>query len=121
MTKYLVLVDVDAVHFLRVKKGAKALITRNGRLYRNDSNYYVKDYLSSDALRINRMDSTQPVLTKVQYSDPDLTRVFIQSAKLSGNKKKIWLNMDSSKLWQYLTAIIVVGSLLYGFLSSGGF
>lgn len=120
MTKYLVLVDVDAVHFLRVKKGAKALITRNGRIYRNDSGYYVKDYLSSDAIRINRLDSTQPVLTGAEYCDPDLTRVYIKSAKLSGSKRKIWLNMDASKMWQYLTAIIVVGSLLYGFLANGG-
>lgn len=121
MTKYLVLVDVDAVRFLRVKKGAKALITRNGRIYRNDSDYYIKDYLSSDAIRINRMDSTQPVLTRAQFSDPDMTRVFIKSSKLSGSKKKIWLNMDASQIWKYLTAIIIVGSLAYGFLVSGGF
>lgn len=121
MTKYLVLIDVDKVRFLKVKKGAKSLITRNGRIYRNDAGYYVKDYLSADALRINRLDSTQPVLTRAQFSDPDLTRVYIESAKLSGSKKRVWLNMDASKIWQYLTAVAIVGSLLYGFLIYGGF
>lgn len=119
MTKYLVLLDVDVIRFLKVKKRARALVSRDYGLYRNDSKFYIKDFQSSDAMRFNRVSSTQPILPRAKFIDPDDTRVYIQSAKLGSGKKKRWLNMDSNNLWKYLTAIALVGSLIYGFLVYG--
>ena len=48
-----------------------------------------------------------------------MTRAKIDSMKLAGSKRKMWLNLDSSSLWKYLTAIAVVGSLIYGFTVYG--
>lgn len=121
MVKYLVLLDVDAIHFLKIKKRARALVSRGYGLYRNDPKFYLKDQLSSDAMRFNRVSSTQPILNKAKFVDPDDTRVYIQSAKLGSGKRSRWLNMDSSNLWKWLTGIAIAGSLAYGFLVYGGF
>ena len=52
--------------------------------------------------------------------DPDNTRVLIRSAKLGGNKKRIWLNLDSSKIVQYVAVVAIVGGVLYGIMMNGG-
>lgn len=116
--KFLARIECNQIRFIKIKKSG-ALVTIQGRLYRADDRYYVKDYLSGDAMRFQRIDSTQIIDNAGTYIDPDMTRIISDSAKLSGNKKKIWLNLDSSKLWQYLTIIAVVGSLIYGFLVMG--
>lgn len=118
MPKYIARIECNRILFIKVKKRAKALVTVDGRLYPNDDRYYVKDYLSSDAMRFQRIDSTQIISTRPIFIDPDMIRAISDSAKLSGNKKKIWLNMDSSSLWKYLTAIAVIGALIYGFLGA---
>lgn len=117
--KYIARMEINRILFIKVKKKAKALVTVDGRLYPNDDKYYVKDALSDDAVRFQPIDSSQIVFTRPVFIDPDMTRAVAKSAKLSGNKKKIWLNMDSPQLWKYLTAIAVVGSLIYGFLVMG--
>lgn len=116
MAKFLARIEVNRILFIKVKKKAKALVTVDGRLYPNDDKYYLKDRLSDDAITFRNIDSTQVIFNRPVFIDPDMTRAVTKSAKLSGNKKKIWLNLDSSKLWQYLTIIAIVGSLIYGFL-----
>jgi hypothetical protein len=80
-----------------------------------DDDLMVKDTKTSD------VDSTQPYLPRARLVDPDFTRALIQSAQLSGNKKGNWINISTSKMWEYLTAVIVVGCLIYGLLVGGGF
>lgn len=116
--KYLVRIECDRISFIKIKKSAKALVTVNGRLYRNDDALYVKDHFSSDAMRFQNIDSSQILSNRPVFIDPDMTRAYADSAKLSGNKRRVWLNLDSSSLWKYLTAIAVVFSLAYGFLST---
>lgn len=116
--KYLAIEECDRITFVKIKKSAKALVTLRGRLYRNDDQFYVKDYMSSDAVRFQNIDSSQIVSNIPIFVDPDMTRAYADSAKLSGNKRRIWLNMDSGNLWKYFTVIAVIGSLLYGFLST---
>lgn len=117
--KILVIIESNRMRFLKMKKNAKPLVTVNGRIYPNDDEYYLKDHISSVAMRFQRIDSSQIVFNKPVFIDPDLTRAKIDSMKLAGSKKRLWLNLDSSKLWKYLTAIAIVGSLIYGFLVMG--
>ena len=117
--KYLVIIESNRIKFLKMKKNARALVTVNGRIYPNDDGYYLKDHFSSEAMRFQRIDSTQIITNHIEFIDPDMTRVKIKSMQLAGSKKKLWFNMDSSQLWKWLTAIAVVGSLIYGFLVMG--
>lgn len=110
---------MDVIRFCKVKKRARSLVSRDYGLYRNDPKFYVKDARSSDAMRFNRVSSTQPILTKAKFIDPDDTRCYIQSAKLGSGKRARWLNMDANNLWKYLTVVAVVGSLIYGFAIYG--
>lgn len=118
--KYLTLVECDQITFFRIKKKAKSLVTVKSRLYPLFDDLYIKEHDGRDAYRINRIDSTQPVHVKPTYVDPDYVRVLIKSMKIAGQKKKMWLNMDASQLWKYLTGVIIIGALIYGFLVGGG-
>ena len=120
-TKYMGIMETDGIRIIRLKKGARPMITKGGRLYRADDRLFIADRHAADALLLYRIDSTQPILCRKEHIDTDLTRALIDSAKLSGNKKKSWLNLDRGKLWQYFAAVAVIGSLLYGFLAYGGF
>lgn len=117
--KILAVLESNRIRFLKMKKNAKPLVTVNGRIYPNDDDLYLKDHNSSVAMRFQRIDSSQIIFNRPIFIDPDLTRAKIDSMKLAGSKKRLWLNMDSSKLWKYLTAIAVIGSLIYGFMVAG--
>lgn len=117
--KILVILESNRIRFLKMKKNAKPLVTINGRIYPNDDDLYIKDQCSSIAMRFQRIDSSQIIFNRPIFIDPDYTRAKIDSMKLAGTKKKLWLNLDSSKLWKYLTFIAVAGSLIYGFLVMG--
>ena len=111
--KYLAIVEVNRIRFLKLKKNARPLVTVNGRIYPNDDVYYVRDHLSSDAVRFQRIDSSQIIHCRYVFIDPDMTRAKIDSMKLANT------NLDSGQLWKWLTAIAIVGSLIYGFLVMG--
>ena len=96
------------------------MLSLSNRLYWNEDRYYTKDKHSSDAIRVTPIDSNQVGMVTPVLINPDDVRAMIMSKEIAGNKKKSWLNLDASKLWQYLTLIIVVGALLYGFLMKGG-
>ena len=117
--KILALVEVNRIRFIKMKKNARPLVTINGRIYPNDDELYIKDQISGNALRIQRVDSSQIIHRSPIFIDPDLTRAKIDSMKLAGSKRKMWLNLDGSNLWKWLTVIAVVGSLIYGFLIYG--
>ena len=117
--KILALVEVNRIRFIKMKKNARPLVTINGRIYPNDDELYIKDQISGNALRIQRVDSSQIIHRSPIFIDPDLTRAKIDSMKLAGSKRKMWLNLDGSNLWKWLTAIAVVGSLIYGFMVYG--
>ena len=119
MVRYFARIEVDRILFLKVKKRAKNLLTVGGRLYPNDDYLYVKDYLTADAIRFNNIESSQPITCRPTYVDPDATRIKILYGKLTGNKKKLWLNMDASNLWKYLVMVIIAGSILWGLISGG--
>ena len=120
MTKWLVRIECDRIKFFKVKKATRQLLTLHGRLYRNDDCLYVKDKHCSDAYRIFQIDSNQVGKPRPMLVDPNDTRAMIMSKEISGQKKKAWLNMDASKLWMYLVAAIIGGTVLYTVLINGG-
>ena len=121
MTKYLVRLQTDRIKWFKVKKAERLLLSLHNRLYWNEDRYYTKDMHSSDAIRITNIDSNQVGMVTPQLINPDDIRATIMSKEISGQKKKSWLNMDASKLWQYLTVAIVAGAILYMVLINGGF
>lgn len=96
------------------------MVTVAGRLYRCDDELFIKDKNSSDCIIIYPIDSTQPILCQKKLVNPDITRAYIDSAKLSGNKKNIWSNLTSGKSWQILVAVAIIGSIVYGFIIGTG-
>ena len=121
MTKYVVRLQCDMIKWFKVKKAERLMLSLHNRLYWNADRFYTKDKHSSDAIRVTPIDSNQVGMVTPELINPDDIRATIMSNEISGTKKKGWLNLDSSKLWQYLVAIIIAGSLLYAVLMNGGF
>lgn len=92
------------------------MVSIASRLYRVDDAFCVKDRQMDHAWAIYPIDDTQPMMVNPVIADPDNTRTLIASAQVAGNKKSIWANLSGSKAWQYLTVIIVLGCLAYGYL-----
>ena len=121
MPKYIVRVECNRIRWIKVKKSERDMIGLGNRLYSNEDRLYVPDLHSSDAIRITPMDSVNAggAIAASKVVNPDDMRAKIMSAEIGGTKKKSLLNFDSSKLWQYLTSVIVVGAIVYGLLASG--
>lgn len=117
--KFLAVVEINRIRFLKLKKAERPLVSIFGRMYPNDDDLYVKDRFSGDAVRFQRIDSSQIIHCRRIFIDPNMTRAKAKSMNQAGTKRKLWLNMDSSQIWKWLTAIAVVGSLIYGFLVMG--
>lgn len=121
MTKYIVRVECDVIRWVKIKKAERDMVGLGNRLYANDDRLYLPDLHSSDAIRITPIDSNNAAgfYSETKTVDPDEIRARITSSEIGGTKKKSILNFSASKLWQYLTAVIVVGAILYGLLASG--
>lgn len=120
MTKYLVRLQTDRIKWFKVKKAERLMLSLHNRLYWNEDRYYTKDKHSSDAIRITPIDSNQVGMVTTSLINPDDIRATIMSKEISGQKKKSWLNMDASKLWQYLVIAVISGTVLYTVLINGG-
>lgn len=118
--KKLIRIEADVIRCNNLKKGSRQMVTVAGRLYRTDDSLMIADNQTSDCYVIYPIDDTQPMLPRAKLVDPDNTRVLIRSAKLGGNKKRIWLNLDSSKIVQYVAVVAIVGGVLYGIMMNGG-
>lgn len=120
MAKYVVRLQCDKIRWFKVKKAERLMLSLHNRLYWNADSYYTKDKHSSDAIRVTPIDSNQVGMVTPSLINPDDIRATIMSKEISGTKKKSWLNMDASKLWQYLVIIIIAGTVLYTILMKGG-
>lgn len=94
------------------------MVSISSRLYRVDDRLLLKDRLTSACYAVYGIDDTQPYTVDGEFLDPDDTRRLISHAQQYGTSKSIWQRLDASKVWQWLTIIIVVGAVLYGFLVS---
>lgn len=120
MTKYLCRLECDRVKFYKMKKGPRPMVTLNSRLYRIDDCIMVKDRRSPMCMAVYPIDSSQPMLPEPFLVDPDMTRVYIDSARIAGTKKSLWADLQTGKITELLGAVIVIGVLLYTFLSGAG-
>lgn len=119
--KYVAIIEADRVKFYRLKKGQRRqMVSVAGRLYRSDDDLMLRDMRSDACMVIYRIDSSQPLMPNARLVDPDETRAYMDSAIRAGNRKKKWIQLDSSKAWEWLTIIIVLGALAYGFLGGAG-
>lgn len=118
MTKYLTIVECDKITVRRMRRGSRQMVSVNGRLYRTDDDIMIRDIDSGDAMAIYPVDDTQPLHPAAPLVDPDMTRALIDSAKIGGNKKRIWVDLDdiTGKVMQILAAIIIIGALVMSFL-----
>lgn len=120
MTKYLCRIEVDRIKMYRLKRGPRQMVSVSSRLYRTDDDYMMKDDRTDTAMAVYRIDSTQPRLPEAVMVDPDMTKVYIDSAKMAGTKKSIWATLDTSKITELLMAVMVVGIVAYSLLTRGG-
>lgn len=97
------------------------MISIFSRLYNIDDLLATNDQISADALFIYDINGTQPYLSRPVFVDPNKTRALIDSAKAAGNKKRIWANLSGIDWYKYLAAIAIGGSLLWAFITNGGF
>lgn len=97
------------------------MISMFGRLYNIDDGLMVSDQNSTNCYVIYDINGTQPYAGVQRFVDPNKTRALIDSAKAAGNRKKIWANLSGVDWVKYLAFIAVGGSLLYAFLTNGGF
>lgn len=119
-TKYFARFEADRVRIFRLKKGPRQCVTILSKLYRTDEPLMVRDTKTDDVMVFYNVDETQPLMPYPVLVDPDETIALMDSAKAVGNKKAMWAYIGGSNMWQYFTAIIIVGALLYGFLAAGG-
>ena len=116
-TKRFARIEADRVRIFKLKKGPRQMVTINSRLYRIDDDLMLKDKRTGDAMIIYRIDSTQPIQTKAKLVDPDMTRAYIDYAKIGRTRKKIWESFDVKHFERYLIPVVIVGGILWGFLS----
>lgn len=116
-TKYFARIEADRVRIFKLKKGVRQMVTINSRLYRIDDEFMLKDKRSGDAMIIYPIDSTQPLLPKARLIDPDMTRAYIDYAKIGKNRKRIWESFDVKHFERILIPVLIVGGILWGFLS----
>lgn len=102
------------------KKGTKTMISIAGGAYPTDDKYFSCDTRSNDALLIYDLGDTQPWMSNPEYVDTDHYRKIMNSAKITGNKKKFALNFNPNNLMKILTAVAIVGGIVYGILANGG-
>lgn len=120
MAKSFIRIEADRIRVFRLKKGPRQMVTINSRLYRIDDDYFLSDKRTGDAIIIYRIDSTQPIMQKPTYIDPDMTRAYIDYAKIGRNKKRIWSNLTASKITNAIVPALIIGGVIYGVMMGGG-
>lgn len=70
---------------------------------------------------MNDVDDSQPYRhTEIYYCTRNLSILNV-SSKISNNRKKRFIDINSNKIYQYLGAVILIGALAYHFLGRGLF
>ena len=114
--KYFIREEVDRYRVYRLKKGDRTMADIGSSIYRTDDCLFWKDPLSSDAYIQYRTGGTQPGgWGDRRYLSTEETRVWIMSGKIAGTKKQKILNVNPSKVLQWMP-IMIVGLALVGYL-----
>lgn len=112
MTKWLVTATKSKVIFRKITKSNRAIAVVYSRLYRTDDELFVSDHTSSDSFVYYDIDEQQP-WGQGRWLDPDMTKVLIDSMKMSKGKptKLFDMNMEA------IMAVLVIGIVAFSFLS----
>jgi len=103
-----------------IKSGKRPIVGSMRRLFRVDDRIASRDSRTGDAVVLYNIDSSQPLMSSPEFLDPDMTKIMIDSGKLSHPRKKasIWSNLDD-KFDKYveigmfaIIGVIVVYTLL---------
>ena len=112
MTKWLVTATKNKVIYRKIKKSNRAIAIVYNRLYRIDDDLFVADHTSTDSFVYYDIEEQQP-WGQGRWLDPDMTKVLIDSMKMSKGKptKLFDMNMEA------IMAIMVIGIVAFSILS----
>lgn len=115
--KNFVRIEADRVRVFKLKKGPRQMVTINSRLYRIDDEFMLSDKFTGDAMIFYNIDSTQPIMHRATFIDPDMTRAYIDYAKIGKSRKRIWQNIDGKTIYKMIVPISIAAGLIYGFIT----
>lgn len=105
--KYILRHEVDRWRVYRLKKGTRQAVSIAGRTYPTDDELFYRDPLTSDAWETVDIDDLQPYRHKPIYYNVRKLSILNMSSKVTGNRKKRVLDLDSKKLYNYISVAIV--------------
>ena len=111
--KWLIITEKGRITARRIKDGARPMVGIGGMVYRLDEGWMIRDQRSMDVICIYPMYGTQPITADGRYLDPDMTKAYIDSAKLAGGKRRILSSLDdiTAVISKLLIAVVLIGSI----------
>lgn len=109
--KYILRQEVDRWRVYRLKKGTRQAVSIADRTYPTDDELFYRDPLTSEAWETVDIDDLQPYRHAPTYYPVKKLSILNLSSKVTGNRKKRVLNLDSKQLYNYVT-IAIVGLVL---------
>lgn len=109
--KYILRQEVDRWRVYRLKKGTRQAVSIADRTYPTDDELFYRDPLTSEAWETVDIDDLQPYRHAPIYYPVKKLSILNLSSKVTGNRKKRVLNLDSKQLYNYVT-IAIVGLVL---------
>lgn len=110
--KYILRQECDRWRVYRLKKGTRQAVSIAGRTYPTDEELFYRDPMTSDAWETVDIDDLQPYRHAPIYYPVKRLSILNLSSKVSGNRKKRIVDLDSKKLNSYITGAIL--ALLMG-------
>lgn len=105
--KYILRQEVDRWRVYRLKKGTRQAVSIAGRTYPTDDELFYRDPLTSEAWETVDIDDLQPYRHTPIYYPVKKLSILNMSSKVTGNRKKRVLDLDSKKLYNYISVGIV--------------
>lgn len=105
--KYILRQEVDRWRVYRLKKGTRQAVSIAGRTYPTDDELFYRDPLTSEAWETVDIDDLQPYRHEPIYYKVRKLSILNMSSKVTGNRKKRVLDLDSKKLYNYISVGIV--------------
>ena len=105
--KYILRQEVDRWRVYRLKKGTRQAVSIAGRTYPTDDELFYRDPMTSDAWETVDIDDLQPYRHKPIYYKVRKLSILNMSSKVTGNRKKRVLDLDSKQLYNYISVAIV--------------
>ena len=109
--KYVLRQEVDRWRVYRLKKGTRQAVSIADRTYPTEDELFYRDPMTSEAWMVVDIDDLQPYRHKPIYYPVKKLSILNLSSKVTGNRKKRVLNLDSKQLYNYV-AFGIVGLVL---------